>query len=69
MPVVGEPVPSVGLYVGNGGVGGAIGAAAVGDSVAVGNPSSAPLGFSVIVGEVVGFGLGARVANMSSVGK
>lgn len=69
VPMVGLPVPSVGLYVGKGAVGGAIGAAAVGDSVAVGSPSFSPLGLSVIVGDVVGLGLGARVANISCVGK
>lgn len=50
-------------------MGGFIGGEVVGFTVAVGRPSSTILGLLDAVGEVVGLAVGARVANMSSVGK
>lgn len=66
VPSVGEVVPSVGLYVGNGAWGGSIGAAVEGFTE-VGKLKM--LGLNDIVGEAVGFEVGARVPKMSSVGE
>ena len=66
IPNVGALVPSVGLYVGNGAWGGSIGAAVEGFTE-IGKDKM--LGLNDNVGEVVGFGLGARVPQISSVGE
>ena len=66
VPNVGELVPSVVLYVGNGDWGGSIGAAVEGFTE-IGKLKM--LGLNDTVGEVVGFGVGARVPKISSVGE